>query len=124
MSWNSVITVTDEHDSHAIYVHDGPPDHVLTSVEVALAFAWPLPRFEADDFAAALVRVMKKGGGGVALSTGLERHAGLAWHYYMSQDSANESRLRITEQEPVLLKDFQGKIELCGWRINAEHYLP
>jgi hypothetical protein len=47
--------------------HDGYPDScsgVLATLEKASPFAWSLPRFEADDFAAALVRAWKQENGG------------------------------------------------------------
>jgi len=38
-----------------IYIHhDGYPSGALDHIKAALRFAWPLPRFEADEFAAAL----------------------------------------------------------------------
>jgi len=48
--------------------HDGYPGGeygVLANLPVVLKFAWPLPRFEAKDFAAAIVRAWKptRGGG-------------------------------------------------------------
>ena len=36
----------------------------MADLEKVLPFAWPLPRFEANDFAAAIVRAWKEEGGG------------------------------------------------------------
>jgi hypothetical protein len=50
--WPGVVTV---------YKHsDGYPSGAAKAIEAALPFAWPLPRFEADEFAAAFVRGNKK----------------------------------------------------------------
>jgi hypothetical protein len=50
----------------SIYRHsDGYPDGehgVPATMRAALAYAWPLPRFEADDFAAAMVAAWKAPG--------------------------------------------------------------
>lgn len=47
--------------------HDGYPIGALKAIKNALALAWPLPRFEADEFAAAFVAANKPGPGGVRL---------------------------------------------------------
>lgn len=44
-----------------VYKHqDGYPSGAAKAIEAALSYAWPLPRFEADEFAAAFVRGNKK----------------------------------------------------------------
>jgi hypothetical protein len=44
-----------------VYKHqDGYPSGAAKAIEAALPYAWPLPRFEADEFAAAFVRGNKK----------------------------------------------------------------
>lgn len=40
--------------------HDGYPKGAATAIEAALDFAWALPRFEADEFAAAFVAAGKQ----------------------------------------------------------------
>src|SRR6266481_6505342 len=50
--WPGVVTV---------YKHmDGYPSGAAKAIEAALPYAWPLPRFEPDEFAAAFVRANKK----------------------------------------------------------------
>ena len=50
--WPGVVTV---------YKHrDGYPSGAAQAIEAALSHAWPLPRFEPDEFAAAFVRGNKK----------------------------------------------------------------
>jgi len=50
-------------------VHNGEPYEggALCWIQNAKAFAWELPRFEADDFAASFVAANKDGGGGCRL---------------------------------------------------------
>ena len=65
MSTRSNIIVQDEYNRIQVYRHyDGYPEGVMPELIKALEFAWPLPRFEADDFAAAIVRAWKDEGGG------------------------------------------------------------
>lgn len=50
--WPGVVTVYKH--------HDGYPSGAAQAIEAALPYAWPLPRFECDEFAAAFVRANKK----------------------------------------------------------------
>jgi len=56
-------------DDIQLYRHcDGYPDGkhgVINSLKLAADFAWKLPRMEADDFSAAIVRAWKDSGGNV-----------------------------------------------------------
>jgi hypothetical protein len=89
MSTRSVITVFDadsNDNSYSIYRHcDGYPDSasgVLETLAKALPFAWALPRFEAEDFAAAIIRAWKQpGGGNIYLTPGKQAHGDIEWYY-------------------------------------------
>jgi len=60
MSTNALIYVTDDEDTYAIYKHwNGHPQGVQPMIERALELAWKLPRFEANEFAAAFVAANK-----------------------------------------------------------------
>lgn len=51
-----------------VYMHmDGYPSGAILALQAALPHAWPLPRFEADEFGAAFVAGNKSGGGNVRL---------------------------------------------------------
>ncbi len=70
MSTSCNIIVVDEEVAITLFKQsDGYPDGesgIIAGIRRAMKYAWPLPRFEADDFAAALVREMKElGGGGI-----------------------------------------------------------
>lgn len=88
MSTRSTISVEDEHDKFTIYRHcDGYPDGphgVPSELRKVLTHTWELPRFEADDFAAAIVRAWKDGGGNIRLTTGHDRHADTEFQYFVS----------------------------------------
>ena len=73
MSTRALIIVKDDFEEYGIYRHsDGYPyskHGVIYSLQEAFVYAWPLPRFEAADFAAAIIAGWKdEGGGGVYLS--------------------------------------------------------
>ena len=68
MSTRCNVIIQDDRSRIQLYRHsDGYPDTwsgVLATLEEAIPYAWPNPRFEAADFAAALVRAWKSKGGG------------------------------------------------------------
>ena len=65
MSTRAIYRFYDDHNHHAVYKHyDGYPSAAAEFLFKALTFAWPLPRYEADDMAAAFVAANKHSGGG------------------------------------------------------------
>lgn len=85
MSTRAVITFRDEDESFSVYQHfDGDPATVAANVDLAKEYAWPLPRFEACDFAAAYIRATKKSGGNIYFSNGAESHDDLLHAYVVS----------------------------------------
>lgn len=82
MGTRAVYTFIDEDDRHSVYKHwDGYPTWACRFIANALPLAWPLPRFEADEFAAAFVAANKKQAGDICLTTGPEVHGDLAYRY-------------------------------------------
>lgn len=60
MSTRACYVFKDQTDTIAVYKHhDGYPSGAVQWIEAAKAHAWPLPRFEANDFAAAFVAANK-----------------------------------------------------------------
>lgn len=54
--------------SHIVYKHhDGYPTGAVEWLAAARALAWPLPRYEADEFAASFIAANKDGPGGLRL---------------------------------------------------------
>ena len=85
MATRATITVADDHDSFDIYQHydgypDGP-DGLVRRLAKAPRMAWKLPRFEAMDFAAAVISVLKEGGGTTYLTKDVNLHSDRAFHY-------------------------------------------
>ena len=85
MSTTSTIQISDDEDTFFIYRHsDGYPwgEHgVPATLAKAIPFAWELPRFEAMDFAAAIVRAWKEGGGNIYFTKGHDNHADSEFQY-------------------------------------------
>ena len=69
MSTRSNLIIEDDYNRIQLYRHaDGYPNGqygVLAEPEEAISCAWSFPRFEASDFAAAIVRAWKSGAGNV-----------------------------------------------------------
>lgn len=98
MSTRCVVVFKDERGRHSVYKHhDGYPDGLLPVIKAAKKYAWKLPRFEADEFAAAFVTQCKLDsvksaselgssdyGGGVRLTHSPDCHGDLEYVYYVS----------------------------------------
>jgi len=83
MSTHAIFTFIDDNGSFHVYKHwDGYPTEAIKDIRRAMKFAWDLPRFEADDFAAAFVAANKKvGGGDIRLIH--NTNGDWAYHYYV-----------------------------------------
>jgi len=82
MSTRAVYSFIGDGEIHHVYKHcDGYPTGAADAIKNAMPHAWPLPRFEADEFAAAFVAGNKLGTGGVRLTPGFDRHGDLEYRY-------------------------------------------
>lgn len=82
MSTRAVYTFIDPSSTHHVYKHhDGYPTGAAEFIGKALKNAWALPRFEADEFAAAFVAANKSDAGGVRLTHNYTDHADLEYRY-------------------------------------------
>jgi hypothetical protein len=82
MGTRAVYTFIDEDGRHSVYKHwDGYPTWACKFIANALPLAWPLPRFEADEFAAAFVAANKQQPGNVRLTDGPDDHGDLEYAY-------------------------------------------
>lgn len=91
MSTRANIIITDKHNSLQLYRHsDGYPESVLTDLREVLPYAWELPRMEADDMAAAIVRAWKRGPGNIYIDGTANLpdslHPDIEYHYIISPD--------------------------------------
>lgn len=96
MGTRAVITFIDEDNTFHVYKHwDGNPESILGCIEAAKVFAWELPRFEVDEFAAAFIAANKcKGGGDIRLTHNYEDHPDIEYRYEVrSTDCGLEVRI-------------------------------
>lgn len=109
MGTRAVITFIDEDNTFHVYKHwDGNPEDILKCIEYAKPFAWELPRFEADEFAAAFIAANKeKGGGDIRLTHTYEDHPDLEFRYEVR---LSRMELDVRVFEPV----FEGG-EITAW---------
>lgn len=103
MSTRATITVADQHDSFDLYQpHDGYPDGphgLVRHIAIARRLAWDLPRFEAGDFAAAIISVLKDRGGSTYLTKDADAHSDRSFHYRIEtvrEDTAHRVQLTIS----------------------------
>ena len=110
MGTRAVYTFIDEDHRHSVYKHwDGYPRTACQFIANALKLAWPLPRFEADEFAAAFVAANKQGAGDLRLTAGPGGHGDLAYTYEI-RCQRGCLHVRIHEADSTRLL-FEGSLE-------------
>lgn len=97
MSTRAIITIFDKKDGFNIYIHwDGWVASVTRSIEIAFKYTWELPRFEAGDFATALIKVLKQRAWWVYLVTAVQNMSEIDYFYQISEDEWNV-KVKITD---------------------------
>ena len=82
---------------YTIYKHfDGYPSGVQSMIEDALKIAWPLPRFEADEFAASFVAANKTRSGDVRLVNPDEANKKWFDFVYVIRHMEGSDKLNVT----------------------------
>lgn len=130
MSTRATITVADQHDSFDLYQHhDGYPDGphgLVRHIAMARRLAWDLPRFEAGDFAAAIIAVLKDRGGSTYLTKDADAHSDRSFHYRIEpvrEDTAARLQLTISrpsyERGKTEVEVFAGSIQNAVAKFNA-----
>jgi hypothetical protein len=101
MSTRAIYTFKGFGEAHHVYKHhDGYPTGAAEALGKALALAWPLPRYEPDEFAAAFVAANKIDGGGVRLAKSRTMSADVAFGYTITPDKRLPSLLQLTITAP------------------------
>ena len=110
MGTRAVITFIDEDNTFHVYKHwDGDPRSILHCIECTKVFAWELPRFEADEFAAAFIAANKtKGGGDIRLTHNYEDHSDLEFRYEVR---LSRMQLEVRVFTPV----YDSNSDIIGW---------
>lgn len=119
MGTRAVITFIDEDNTFHVYKHwDGNPENILRCIEEAKKFAWELPRFEADEFAAAFVGATKyPGGGDIRLTHSYEDHGDLEYRYEVREV---DGELEVLIFTPVYHESLTlPAIDIIGWEKHV-----
>ena len=105
MGTRAIYIFEDEHEEVHVYKHyDNYPLGAVDFIENAKEYAWELPRFEADEFAAAFVAANKsRTGGGVRLVNAsfkdrdemLEANHWCDYHYVISKHNSQDLWIEI-----------------------------
>lgn len=130
MSTRATITVADDRDRFDLYQHhDGYPDGphgLVRHLALARRYAWDLPRFEAADFAAAVIAVLKDRGGSTSLTKDADAHTDRSYHYRLEPVRENYStRVMLTISRPSWdrsqgdIEVFRGELQEAVTRFNA-----
>ncbi len=93
MSTRAMYEFKDDSGKRTVYVHhDGYPTGAAEKFSATLksGLAWELPRFEADEFAAAFIAANKKQAGSVRLLHGPEEATDIEYYYIVSQSGTDE----------------------------------
>ncbi len=118
MGTRAIYIFEDEHEEVHVYKHyDNYPSGAVDFIENAKEFAWELPRFEADEFAAAFVAANKnRKGGEVRLVNArfknreemLEANDWCDYHYVISKHNSQDLWVEIWQMrdEWVLIDEL------------------
>lgn len=95
MGTRAVITFEDDVGKYSVYQHwDGNPATVLENLQKT-EHRWTLPRFEADEFAAAYIATHKTSSGNIRMTKGPRAHGDLAYVYTVTH-SPGSMALTVT----------------------------
>ena len=124
MGTRAIYIFEDEHEEVHVYKHyDNYPLGAVDFIENAKEFAWELPRFEADEFAAAFVAANKnKAGGEVRLVNArfkdreemLEANDWCDYYYVISEHTSQDLWIEIWESQ------YMSSRETCLWVLIDE----
>lgn len=85
MGTRAVFTFKDADSKFHVYKHwDCYPSGAVDFIHKAAKLAWPLPRFEADEFATSFIAANKNGSGDVRLTKSPSHHGDIEYIYEVS----------------------------------------
>ena len=121
MSTRALYGFQDERGTHWVYVHhDGYPSGAAEKFTITLnsKLAWPRPRIEADEFAAAFISANKTSPGSVRLAHGHESFGDTEYSYEITL-AGDQLQLRAWDNgHQYGMQFFHGK--LVDFIANAE----
>lgn len=130
MSTRATITVADDRESFDLYQHhDGYPEGphgLVRHIAMARRLAWDLPRFEAADFSAAVIAILKDRGGSTYLTHDADAHTDRSYHYRIEAICKNcVTRVMLTISRPAWdrtqndIEMFHGEIPEAVTKFQA-----
>lgn len=116
MSTRASYTFADVNSVHHVYKHhDGYPSGAAQAIANALPNAWPLPRFEADEFAAAFVAGNKNNmAGGIRLMREWMDAWDIEYHYVITSKKPSDAVASV--QNP--LDDGADGLHVVAYAVN------
>lgn len=123
----------DEQKEYCVYKHyDGYAEGAAKFLVNALDAAWDLPRFEADEFAAAFIAANKNGPGDMRLTHRPEDHVDIEYVYEVFQAKNGQLIVRAFEvnfwdaNDPVRAEIFYGRMKefvaMHGDDVTKKHW--
>lgn len=116
MSTRAIYTFKDGNEEYHVYKHsDGYPTGAAEAINNALDFAWELPRFEADEFAAAFVAGNKG-----SFTEYKKRYGGNGHEVYRHLSGGHVRLLHSGSWQDVAPGDIQYRYEITKPSANAK----
>lgn len=111
MGTRAVYSFKSHGESFHVYKHwDNSPEWAYNNLDAALGYAWSLPRFEADEFAAAFIAANKNNEGDVRLIKSPRQSADAAYFYEISFDHLI-NQLIVVVKDDLRKQLFKGTLD-------------
>ena len=127
MSTRATFTFADQIDEVTVYKHhDGYPYGAAVSLmaTVQSGRAWPQPRWEASEFAAAFVAANKDKPGGIRILSAWDSAADIEWHYRIVQHPFGKRPLIVQAFRIVGMASGTGRLRTKkDWSGPLSHFL-
>lgn len=133
MSTRAIYTFKGFGETHHVFKHhDGYLSGAADALNNALAYAWDMPRYEPDEFAAAFVAGNKQSPGGVRLAKTQTAFCDVEFAYVIEPDKKIPNLLKVTaysadfwDGKPKKKKIWSGSLAtfiLTAERIEDDYY--
>lgn len=91
----------------SVYKHwEGNVVNIIALLHNAKQYAWPLPRYEADEFACAFIVAAKEGPGDVRMTDCADSHGDLSFSYYVSMKDKKLFLTAYDSRGEIVYNDF------------------
>lgn len=134
MSTRAIYTFKGFGETHHVFKdHNGHLSGAAIALNNALSIAWPLPRYEPDEFAGAFVWATKEGAGGVRLAKSQTAFCDVEYAYVIEPDKRIPDLLKVTAYsvdfgvttKAKRTKIWSGPLKTfiaTAWQIEDDYY--